>query len=83
MELKLICDKRNELRIRGFSLGIGNCVPKEPLEGVQIATIPGYFDGMTDCSFYAAGCGLECFRHLGVQDLGDGVGVLSARLRAF
>ena len=28
---------------------------------------------MTDGSFHTAGGGLECFRHLGVQYLGDGV----------
>ena len=38
---------------------------------------------MTDGPFHPAGGGLEGFRHLGIQDLGDGVGVLSARLGAF
>ena len=30
---------------------------------------------MADGSFHSAGGGLECFCHLGVQYLGDGVGV--------
>ena len=37
---------------------------------------------MANGSLHAAGCGLECFRHLGVEYLGDGVGVLTARLGA-
>ena len=37
---------------------------------------------MADGTLYPAGGGLESLRHLGVQDLGDGIGVLSARLGA-
>ena len=30
---------------------------------------------MSDSTLYSGRGGLECFRHLGVQDLGDGIGV--------
>ena len=45
------------------------------MQCIQVASVPGYFDGMADGPFHSAGCGLECFRHLGVEYLGDGVGV--------
>ena len=80
MEGQFVCDKGDELGIRGFSLGIGNRVPKEPLKGVQIASVPGNFDGVADGPFHTAGGGLEGLCHLGVEYLGDGIGVLTARL---
>ena len=70
---QFVGDKGNEFGIGRLSFCVGNRVPKEPLQGVQIATIPGYFDGVPDGSFNSAGGGLECFRHLGVQYLGDGI----------
>ena len=73
LKLQFVSDKRNKLGIRGFSLGIGNRVAEEPLEGIQITPVPGHFDGVPDCPFHSAGGGLECFRHLRVQYLGDGI----------
>ena len=75
LKLKLVRNQRNKFGIRGFSLGIADSVAEKSLEGIQIATIPGHFDGMADGTFHTAGCGLEGLGHLGVQDLGDGVGV--------
>ena len=75
LQLKLVCDKRNKLRIRGFSLGIADRVSKEPLQRVQIPSVPGHFYGMADGPLHTAGRGLECFCHLGVEYLGDGIGV--------
>ena len=83
LEGQFISDKGDEFGIRGFSLCIGNRVPKEALQGIQIPSVPGNFDGMADCPLHAAGCGLECFCHLGVQYFGDGVGVLTARLGGY
>ena len=70
---KLICNKRNKFRICRFSLGIADCISKEPLEGIQVASVPGYFDGMADGAFHSTGCGLEGLCHLGVEHLGDGI----------
>ena len=72
---QFVSDKRNKFRIRGFSLGIADCVSKESLQCIQIASVPGYFDGVADGSLYPAGGGLEGFGYLGVKHLGDGVGV--------
>ena len=82
LKLELVCDKRNKLRIRGFSLGIADGVAKEALEGIQVAPIPGHLDGVANGPFHSGRGGVECLRHLGVQYLGDGVGVLTARLGA-
>jgi len=48
LKLQLISDQGDELRIRGFSLGIGNRVPEEALQGIQVTSVPGHFDGVTD-----------------------------------
>ena len=73
LKLQFVCDQGDEFRIRGFSLGIADGVAEEPLQGVQIAPIPGDFNGMADGPFHSGWCGLECFCHLGVQYLGDGI----------
>ena len=75
LKLELVCDKRNEFGIGGLSLGIADGVAKEALEGIQVAPIPGHLDGVANGSFYSAWGGLECFRHLGVEHFGDGIGV--------
>ena len=73
MKLQFISDKRNKFGIRGFSLGIADGIAEKSLQSVQIPSVPGYFDGVPDGPLHTAGCGLECFCHLGVQYLGDGV----------
>ena len=75
MQLQFISDKGDELRIRGFSLGIADGVAEKSLQRIQVASVPGYFDGMADGPLYSGWGGLECFRHLGVQYLGNGIGV--------
>ena len=66
--------------IRGFSLGIADGIAEKSLKCVQIAPVPGHFNGMADGTLHTAGGGLKGLGDLGVQYLGDGVGVLSARL---
>ena len=73
MQRKLVSDQGNEFGIGGLTLGVADCVSKEALQGIQIASVPSYFDSVADGSFYSAGGGLEGFGHLGVQYLGDGV----------
>ena len=82
LKLQLVRDKGDEFGIRGFSLGIADGIAEKSLQSIQVASVPGNFDGMTDGSFDSAGRGLECLGHLGVQYLRNGVGVLSARLGA-
>ena len=83
LELQLVCDEGDELRIGGLALGVGHGVPEKALQGVQIPPIPGHLDGVADGPLHPGGGGLECFCHLGVQYLRDGVGVLAARQRVF
>ena len=83
LKLQFVSNKGDEFGIRGFSLGITDRIAEKSLQSIQVATVPGNLDGVPDSSFHTAGGGLECFCHLGVQYLGDGVGVLTARLGAF
>ena len=53
LQLEFVSDKCNKFGIRGFSLGIGNGIAKEPLKGIQVALIPSDFDGMTDSSLHS------------------------------
>ena len=73
MKLELISDQSDELRIGGFSLGVGNGIAEESLERIQIATIPCHLDSMADGSFHSGRRSLECFRHLWVQYLRNGI----------
>ena len=73
LQLQFVCDKRNKFRIRGFSLGVADCVPEKSLQSVQIPSVPGHFDGMADGPLHPAGCGLEGLGYLGIQYLGDGI----------
>ena len=75
MQGKFICNKRNKFGISRFSLGIADGVSEEPLEGIQVTSVPGHFDGVSYCTLHPAGGGLEGLRHLGVEHLGDGIGV--------
>ena len=73
LQLELVRDKGNKFGIRGFSLGIADGIAEKSLQSVQIPSVPGYFDGVADGTLHSGRGGLECFRHLGVQYLGDGV----------
>ena len=75
LKLQFVCDQGNEFGIRGFSLGIADSIAEKSLQRIQVTTVPCHFDGVADGSFHTAGGGLECFRHLGVEYLGDGIGV--------
>ena len=73
LKLQFVSDKRNKFRIRGLSLGIADGIAEKSLQRVQISSVPGDFDGVSDCTLYPAGCGLEGLGHLGVEYLGDGI----------
>lgn len=75
LQLQLVRNQGNELRIGGFSLGIAHRIAKEALQSIQVSPVPCYLNGMADGAFHPAGRGLECLRHLGVQYLCNGVGV--------
>ena len=83
LELQLVRDEGDELRVGGLAFRIGNRVAEEPLQGVQISPIPGDFNGMADGPFHPTGGGAEGFRYLGVQYLRDGVRVPDGPRRGY
>ena len=80
LQLKPIRNQRNKLTIRRLSLGIAHGIPKEPLQGIQIAPIPGYLDGVADGTLHPARP--EGFRYLGIEYLRDGVAGLRPAVEA-
>ena len=72
----------DELPVRRLSLGIAHGIPKEPLQGIQIAPIPGYLDGVANRPLHPAGGCPEGFRHLGIEYLRDGVAGLRPAVEA-
>ena len=46
LEGQFVSDKSDEFGIRGFSLGIGNRMPKESLQSIQIASVPSHINGI-------------------------------------
>ena len=75
LQLQFIRNQGDELRIGGLSFGVGYCVAEEPLQGIQVAPVPGYLDGVADGAFDTGWGGSKGFGHLGVEYFGDGVGV--------
>ena len=73
LKLELVRNQGDELTVSGFSLGITDSIAEKSLQSIQIPSVPCHFDGMADGPLHAAGGGLECFRHLGVEYLGDGI----------
>ena len=63
LKLQFVCDKGDELTIGRLSIGIADRVSEEPLEGIQIASVPCNFNSMADGPFHPAGGGLEYFRY--------------------
>ena len=72
--MQLVRNQGDEFRIGGLAFGVGYGVAEEPLQGVQVPSVPGYLDGVADGPLHPAGGGLEGFGDLGVEDLRDGVG---------
>ena len=83
LKLQFVSNQGDELRIGGLSLGITDRIPKEPLQRIQIPSVPGNFDGVTDGTLHPAGGGLEGLCHLGVQYLGDGIRVPDGPRRGY
>ena len=73
LKLQFVSDQGDELTIRGFSLGIADGIAEKSLQSIQITAVPCHFDGVSDCSFNTGRRGLECFGHLRIQYLGDGI----------
>ena len=64
LELELVRNEGNELRIGGFSFGVADGVAEESLQGVQISPIPCYLDGVADGLLHPVGHGQKCLDDL-------------------
>ena len=73
LKLQFVSDKGNKLGIRGFSFGIADGIAEKSLQGIQVSSVPGYFDGMADGALHAGGRCAEMLGNGRVQRLGDGV----------
>ena len=78
LQLKLIRDKGDEFGIRGFSLGIADSIAEKALQGIQVTSVPGHFDGVADRPLHSRRCGLEGLGHLGIEDFRDRVSLPAA-----
>ena len=83
LELQFISDQGDELRVGGLALGVADGIAKESLQGVQIAPVPGYLDGVPDRPLHSGRRGAEGLRHLRVEHLGDGIRVPDGPRRGF
>ena len=73
LKLQFVSNQGNKLRIRGLTLGIADGIAEKSLQSIQITSVPGHFDGMADGTLHSGRRGLECFGHLRIQYLGDGI----------
>ena len=80
---QFVSDKGDEFGIRGFSLGIADGIAEKSLQRIQIASVPGHFDGVADGPFHTGRGSLEGFCHLRIEDFRDGVRVPDGPLRVF
>ena len=73
LKLQFVRNQGDELRIGGLTFGVGNCVAEKSLQGIQIAAIPSYLNGMADGTLDATGGGLEGLCDLRIQYLCNGI----------
>ena len=63
---QFVSDEGNKLRVSRFSLGIADGIAEKSLQRIQVASVPGNFDGMSNGSLHSGRGGLEGLCHLGV-----------------
>ena len=73
LKLQFVSDQGNKFGIGGLAFRIADRISKETLEGIQVTSVPGHFDGMTNGTLHTGRGRLECLGDLRVQYLGDGV----------
>ena len=66
LQLELVRNECDKLRIRGFSFGVADGVSEKALQSIQITPIPGNLDCVADGSLHPGGGGLKCLCHLGI-----------------
>jgi len=73
LQLELVGNQCDKLRIGGFALGVRHRVAEEPLERFEVTPVPGDFDGMADGALDSGRRGREGLGNLRVQNLRNGV----------
>ena len=73
LKLQFIRNQGDELGIGGLALGVAHGIAKEPLEGIQIPSVPGHLNGMADGPLHPGRGSAEGFRDLWIQDFCNGV----------
>ena len=73
LQLEFVRNEGDKLRIRRLTLRVADRVAEKSLQRIQIASVPGYFNGVADGTLYTGRRGLESLCHLGVQAFRDGV----------
>ena len=64
LKLGLVRNQGDELRVGGLSFCIGYGVAEEPLQGIQVAPVPGHLDGVADGLLHPVGHGQKCLDDL-------------------
>jgi hypothetical protein len=59
----IIRDHSNKLRVCGLAAIILDSVAKVGIEGINVASVPSYLNGVADGSFHTGCGGLVLFRH--------------------
>ena len=72
----LVGDHRNKLRVGGLAPEVMDGVANVEVEGVHIAPVPRYLDGVADGTLHPAGGGAVALGDFRIQALGDGVDVV-------
>ena len=73
LKLQFVRDQGDEFGIGGFAFRVADGIAEKSLECIQVASVPGHFDGVTNSTLHSGRGGLECFGDLWIQYLGDGI----------
>lgn len=72
-----ICNHGDELGVGGLAAQVMDGVAEITVQGVYIAAVPRYLNGVADGALYPAGRGAVVFGYFGVQAFGDRIDVLA------
>ena len=83
LKLQFVSDKGDKFGIRRLSLGIADGIAEKSLQSVQVASVPGNLDGVSNGPLDSAGGRLEGLGDLRVKHLGDGIRVPDGPRRGY
>ena len=83
LKLELVRNQGDEFGISRLAFRVADSISKESLQSIQVASVPGDFDGVADSTLHSGRGGLECLGHLGIENLRDGVRVPDGPRRGY